>query len=458
MISTPQQIIVRCLLLAISWSAWASPPSWGQIPAANATVLPDDYSCSLCHRKGGALWTELTPVAEEKDLVDDVHWQKGLRCHDCHGGGATLDTFKNHRDDPDFRSLRARANVPAFCGHCHSNIDYMRRYNPSARTDQESEYWTSGHGRRLKASSGGDNSQVDQAVATCIDCHGGHGILATSNAKSRVYPMHVAQTCGHCHSDPKRMAGRMYNERPLGHDQFDQWREGVHGRALIEKGDLSAATCNDCHGNHGAMPPGVDSVANACGTCHGKVSKLFAETRMKHKFEQVGLPGCATCHGTHRTVQPTDEMLGMGESAVCARCHNRQNPQYGATVAGAEAARTMRERLEQLKNEIAAAEKKVAAAERLGMEVRGPRFDLRQAIDAVTNARTLVHSFKPGPMDKSLNEGFQVTSEVIRLADAALAEHAYRRVWLAASLVPILVVVCVLLLYIRALPAAPTDE
>ena len=64
---------------------------------------------------------------------------------------------------------------------------------------------------------------------------------------------------------------------------IEQWRQSVHGQALLEKGDLTAPACNDCHGNHGAMPPGVDSVANACGTCHGKIANLFAETRMKHQ-------------------------------------------------------------------------------------------------------------------------------------------------------------------------------
>jgi predicted CXXCH cytochrome family protein len=425
---------------------------------AQTPALPAEYSCSLCHHKGGDLWNEGTPIADESHLAADIHWQKGLLCHDCHGGAAVLSEFKNHRDDPTFRSLRSRASIPGFCGHCHSNIETMRRFAPSARTDQEAEYWTSGHGRRLKASSADNATEPDTTVATCIDCHGGHGILAVNNVHSPVYAANVAQTCARCHADQAKMAGRTFNDRPLGHHQFDQWRRGVHGRALFEKGDLSAATCNDCHGNHGAMPPGVDSVANACGTCHGKVAKLFAETRMKHKFQEAGLPGCATCHGTHETAQPSDELLGMQSSAVCARCHNPENPQYGATVAGAAAAKAMRDRLELLKHEIAQSESMVRAAERLGMEVRGPRFDLRQAFDALTNARTLVHSFKPGPVDEALGEGLKVTAQVEERAGAALQEHTNRRVWLAASLVPMLIVVALLLAYIRTLPLASVDE
>jgi predicted CXXCH cytochrome family protein len=451
-----QRGICSGLICLVAWLAVSGNAVQGQ-----SVDLPEDYSCSLCHRKTGDLWNENTPVAEETRLAEDIHWQKGLRCHDCHGGAPALADFKNHRDDPTFRSLRERANVPEFCGHCHSSIETMRRFAPSARTDQESEYWTSGHGRRLKASSQDSRAAPDKAVATCVDCHGRHGILAVKNPNSPVYPTHVAQTCARCHADQTIMAGRTYNDRPLGHDQFDQWRRGVHGRALLEKGDLSAATCNDCHGNHGAMPPGVDSVANACGTCHGKIANLFAETSMKHKFQEAGLPGCATCHGTHETTHPSDALLGMHSGAICARCHNLQNPQYGATVAGAEAAQTMHQRLEQLKKEIAQCEQLVQAADRLGMEVRGPRFDLRQAFDALTNARTLVHSFKPAPLEAALGEGLQATVQVKEAASTALAEHTNRRMWLAASLVPILVVVALLLLYIRTLPvpgAGVADE
>ena len=448
----PKRVAVRLAILAAACGCLPAQMGWTQPADEPESVLPADYSCSVCHRKDGELWSETTPVAEEKDLVDDIHWQKGLRCHDCHGGSASLDDFKNHRDDPSFRLLSSRADIPAFCGHCHSNIETMRRYNPSARTDQEAEYWTSGHGRRLKASLEGENAQPDTAVATCIDCHGRHGILAVSNAISPVYPTHVAETCARCHADEKVMAGRTYNDRPLGHNQYEQWRQSVHARALLEKGDLSAPACNDCHGNHGAMPPGVDSVANACGTCHGKIAGLFAQARMKHKFEEVGLPGCATCHGNHLITQPADEMLGMQKGAVCFNCHNPENPQYGATLAGAEAAKSMRARLEQLKHEINGAERTIREAEHLGMEVRGPRFELREAFDALTNARTLVHSFKPGPMEAALEEGLKVTSDVNRRAEQALREHTRRRLWLAASLVPILVVVGLLVLYIRTLP------
>jgi predicted CXXCH cytochrome family protein len=318
----------------------------------------------------------------------------------------------------------------------------MRQYQPSPRTDQESEYWTSGHGQRLKAN--------DNSVATCISCHGSHGILRVADPKSPVYPTEVAKTCSTCHSNAELMANREYHGKTLGVEQYELWSKSVHATALLENDDMSAATCNDCHGNHGAVPPEVNSVANACGTCHVKVANLFANTQMKHRFEQQNLPGCVTCHGNHEIHLPSDEMLGMQTSAVCAKCHN--DGKFGATWTGAEVAKTIREKLDELKLQIAECKAKVAEAERLGMEVRGPRFDLRKAEMALTNARTQIHSFALEPTNQTLLDGLQVTSDVQASAQHALDQYTYRRIWLAVSTLPILLAVVLLILYIRVLP------
>ena len=86
----------------------------------------------------------------------------------------------------------------------------MRHYQPSPRTDQLAEYWTSGHGKALKATG-------DPKVATCISCHGKphgsaedtgpHGIRAVDDLESPVYHTRVAKTCAKCHADAKVMAG-----------------------------------------------------------------------------------------------------------------------------------------------------------------------------------------------------------------------------------------------------------
>lgn len=404
-------------------------------------------ACLTCHSDSTLMVGDLERLLiTEQHLADDIHWQKGLSCHDCHGGDASEADFRAaHFRDSGFRSIKSAADIPGFCGHCHSNPQYMRQYQPSPRTDQEDLYWTSGHGQKLKETG-------DEKVATCVSCHGSHNVRAVKDLSSPVYPTQVAITCGACHSDSELMEGRVYKGKPIGHDQLEDWKSSVHGQALLEKGDLSAPTCNDCHGNHGALPPEVGAVGNACGSCHVKIGKLFAETLMKHRFEEVSLPGCATCHGEgkHAIDSPTDEMLGMDGETVCSGCHNQGG--FGATYLGAKVAQDMRNGLEKLKDKIVTVSEKLDHAERLGMEVRTPRFRLREANDALENARTLIHSFAIDPVQEALETGLTVSQECEQKADAAVDEYTNRRIWLALSLVPILVVIGFLMLYIRTLP------
>jgi hypothetical protein len=108
--------------------------------------------------------------------------------------------------------------------------------------------------------------------------------------------------------------------------------------------------------------------------------------------------------------------------------------------------------MEDLKSKIALAEQKLDHAERLGMEVRDARFRLREANDALKMARTVVHSFALEPLQQTLAVGVEISDASAQAADAAVKEYRYRRIWLGLSLIPILIVVGVLLLYIRALP------
>lgn len=420
--------------------------------------------CVDCHSTPD-IWAgeQLKFYVTEKDFDGDIHWAKGLRCPDCHGGDPTT-TESVIAAHAGFPPVASRVDVVKLCGNCHADIEYMRRFNPSPRVDQLREYWTSDHGQRLK-------EKDDPAVATCVSCHGKphgnaldkakHGVLAVKDPESPVFPTHVAETCGRCHSDAKLMAGRKYHDQPLGHDQHELWRQSVHAEALLKKGDLSAATCNSCHGNHGAAPPQVDAVANACGICHGKIAGLFNQTIMKHGFEKVGLPDCVTCHSNHKILRPTIDMLGMQQGAVCARCHAQGK--FGATLAGGKVAETLRVDLEGLVDEIRQAHATIEEADQLGMEVSGPRFDLHKATDALQNARVQIHSFAIAPVEKTLEGGRKTAAGVQQAAEAAIQQYHYRRIWLAASLAPILLIIVLLLIYIRTdsestEPVSPRDK
>ncbi len=315
-------------------------------------------SCIQCH--GDMSWIDNAAwVKMVQDFDSDVHHSVGLSCQDCHGGNpdpklgqdpfAAMD--KNFKPNP-YRGVPARQDIPEFCGRCHSDPDYMKRFKPEERVDQVKEYWTSRHGQLLKAG--------DTNVATCINCHGTHTIRSPSDASSSVYPTAVAETCRHCHSDPKRMAGyKLANGQPIPIDQYDRWRRSVHAKAMFERDDLSAPTCNDCHGNHGAVPPAVSSITFVCGQCHGREATLFRSSPKQKGFAEhnqdylkdMGKGGCAechdppapaasitniysfgeciTCHGNHAVVSPNITMLGPLPETPCSYCHEGTEPVAG---------------------------------------------------------------------------------------------------------------------------------
>ena len=120
----------------------------------------------------------------------------------------------------------------------------MRRFAPAQRVDQATEYAASVHGSRL--------AQGDTNVATCVSCHHAHGVRRVDDARSAVFPLNVADTCAVCHADPAVMTGyETPAGAPLPTTQRADYQRSVHYDALTRGNDLSAPTCNDCHGNHG---------------------------------------------------------------------------------------------------------------------------------------------------------------------------------------------------------------
>ena len=95
---------------------------------------------------------------------------------------------------------------------------------------------------------------------------------------------------------PTRNTWRATRSRPI---SSRSTRRSVHWAAMTAKGDLSAPTCNSCHGNHGAVPPGVNWVGNVCGQCHTVQADLFKSSVHAKAFTEMGTPGCATCHENH---------------------------------------------------------------------------------------------------------------------------------------------------------------
>ena len=391
-------------------------------------------SCIECHTR---LEGKIGDPA--RSIKDDIHLSRGLSCNDCHGGDPTQDDKVAAKDPRKGYLGRPRtADIPAFCGKCHNDASFMKKFNPALRVDQEKEYVTSVHGQLLKAG--------NLKVATCISCHGVHGIRAVNDALSSVYPLNVADTCSKCHSESARMA-----EFKIPTDQYDKYKRSVHAKALYERQDLSAPTCNDCHGNHGATPPGIASVANVCGQCHARQAELFQASVHKVAFDNQGFGECIKCHNNHNIAAPTDEFLGTGEKSVCITCHKQGDK--GFAVAG-----EMRMRIDGLLVEIDRSHGILDRAERAGMEVSGPKFELRDAIDGVTHARVLIHTSSTAEIDKVIGPATSVAEKTYKAGEDALTELNFRRKGLVVSLFFILFLAALVYLKLRQIENRQTAQ
>ncbi len=387
-----------------------------------AQTNPKDDQCVVCHQEN-----ELMPEGFNEY---DVHFQKGISCTGCHGGDSTSDDEEFAMSkETGFVGVPNRKETPAFCGKCHSKPEYMRIYHPRMETDQEDQYYTSVHGIKL--------NEGDENVATCVSCHTSHSILPASDPRSTVYAINVPNTCKTCHSDAGFMEG--YN---IPVDQFELYAGSVHGKALLEKKDTGSPACNDCHGNHGATPPGISSISFVCGNCHTNNMNYFRDTQMAEVFEELDIHGCEQCHGYHAVQKTNDEMIGTGDNSVCIECHDEGD-------AGYDASKFIHRAIIELVNLNDSAKSKLTDVKIKGMNDVDIGFLLQESHQKLIEARTLVHTFDTSKVNEKTNEGKERVLKAINLADKELNEYSTRRKGYAIATIVFILFAVALYLKIR---------
>ncbi len=362
-------------------------------------VVQTKNSCLTCHKEDDNMPDDYNP--------NNVHASVGLNCVDCHGGDSTS-------DDEDIAMSKAKGfvgapektEIPQFCGKCHSNINYMRKYNPRAETDQVSQYYTSVHGKQLK--------KGDENVAACTDCHTAHSIFKVNNPQSTVYALNVPGTCNKCHGDAK-----LISKYKLNPNIYEEYSNSVHGIALLKNKDTGAPACNDCHGNHGAMPPGVNSIANVCGLCHVNNLKYFEASKMGKAFKEEDYHGCEECHGNHGIKKPTDDFIGVSDKAVCINCHDEGEDGYIV-------AETIHGELKKLTSMYDSAKVKLSEVKKIGMDDVDISFILKDVHQSIIKARTKVHTFDTVQVAKVVNTGLKTAFKAIKKADDEISDYHTR--------------------------------
>ncbi|MBU2493122.1 MAG: cytochrome c3 family protein [Bacteroidetes bacterium] len=393
-------------------------------------------ACINCHSSSEKMLSfgSKLGINQAELLSRSVHGKSSIRgneriiqCIDCHGVHGILPAN-------DRRSNVHPLNIPKNCAKCHNSTVFMRSYNPALPVDQLEKYLTSEHGKL--------NRKGDPKVAECASCHGSHDILSASDVRSRVHPTNIPKTCSKCHSDINYM-----QRYKIPTDQYEKFAKSVHGKALLEKKDASAPACNNCHGNHGAIPPGIESISKVCGSCHALNADLFASSPHKKIFDEKRIPECESCHGNHYIETATNKLLGVSSESVCSKCHTEKE-----SVKGYQVAKTMRSLIDSLDYALKYAGSLISEAEQKGMEIADAKFKLRDANQAKLEAKTMVHSFDEAKFREVVEgKGFAVTTFVIGEGNAAIDNYYFRRYGLVIFILIISFLSIVLYIYIKRL-------
>ena len=426
------------------------------MPAQSMAIVAQD-NCILCHSDPGNVkprslfspdpkLSNSNPLLNLTEFVSDSHFRRGLSCSGCHGGtpqdeSMVKEIAERWPSDPDQRH-QDRTWIPNFCARCHSDPAFMRGFNLSLPTDQLAKYKESRHGLLLLG-------EHDSKAAQCVSCHGVHGIRGAKSRNSKVHAQRVPETCGTCHADPQYMAGyKKANGEPMPTNQLAEYKLSVHGKALLEKGDLGAPACNSCHGTHAATPPAVASVAQVCRSCHPMNAALFDGSRHKKAFEEHKWPECEQCHGRHQIMKSTDALVGNDPGTLCFDCHSKyskDNPKCAATAVHFKGALTA---LGAGKAELAGTVEQLAES---GLDVEPLTGAISELSESLVQTRTRVHSFDQGIFDSAADPGLLTLDRGRKLVVEAKAEHRFRRKGLLLAIGSLLLLAGGLALKIRGL-------
>jgi hypothetical protein len=278
--------------------------------------IPEE--CLVCH--GDSNLTYTLPSGEElslyisSDALDrSIHEQLGISCDSCH---------------------------PQISGYPHSEIDYKTRRELSRTLYHACEVCHANNYEETLDSIHAEMAGAGRPEApVCTDCHGAHDIQDPDDPRSK-----VSLTCGQCHS---QIAA--------------EYRDSVHGAALVDLDNPDVPVCTDCHGVHNIQDPRTAQFRiespEMCAYCHDDPAIMekygLADVYDIYSLSWHGVdvsvykanwPNvwhesavCTDCHGVHDILPPSDPRSMVNPDnllATCRKCHPDAGPNWTGAWTG----------------------------------------------------------------------------------------------------------------------------
>lgn len=315
-------------------------------------------TCSACHamieevhRKviDGELWEteqhKLPACADchQPHRIRKVFYDQGMADHDCmscHEKPDLVSTNDGRSLFIDYKEAHSSIHSNIACVKCHSQVQashvrpcetITEKVNCGAcHEDQMTHYLRGVHGQLF--------TKGDDNAPTCLECHGIHGILDRTHAKSPTFPLNVPELCGRCHREGEKAAARYKGTE---HDIVNHYNESIHGKGLRKSGLTVTATCADCHTAHQELPAADPAssvnranIAATCARCHHGIGDQFAASIHATAKTDKQLPVCGDCHSAHSIARTDRDAFRMETMDVCGKCHEELAEAYFDTFHG----------------------------------------------------------------------------------------------------------------------------
>ncbi len=374
--------------------------------------------CVYCH------------IPEGKEAEHGIHRRSGIDCISCHNGDPNERADADAAHGQDFLPLGDLVDAVESCGLCHADPERMAHYG--LKTDQLALYKTSSHGKALYT---GEHEEV----ATCLNCHGTHRVLPVSDPRSEASKIRLTESCMECHADAELMEGHDIDAAAP-----EDYRTSVHGRELLENGNLASPGCVDCHGSHGAAPPRIGTIEMVCGHCHTPEREQFRKSPHYQASLRGEMDECTSCHGNH-AIEPLPDDELVNDDGLCATCH----PDAGEPAR--EVARRIFEDLRKLEDKITGVETQVADAALKGLFLRDHDGFVEELRSLRRSSAPVTHASSVEVLDEVVTQGEGMVHETDESLEVLERRFRDLRIFARLFLVVSILLAGLLLAYRREL-------